>query len=82
VPAGTCWVTVPLPVTVVAGPWAVSVQLAATAVPKLLLTTCLTSVRVAGWSSLAMVQVALPPLASVIWLPTGVTPVHDQADAV
>ena len=63
----------------VVGPVAVSVQSVGSAVPPLSLVTVLTSVSVAGWSSLWMVQVAVSPLASTSEEPLSVPPVQDQA---
>ena len=56
--------------------------LPATAVPPLLFTTCLTSVRLGASSSLVMVQVADCPRPRVTLLPFCVPPTQLQAEAV
>ena len=64
------------------GPVAVRVQLVGDAVPPPVLTTVLTSVSVAAWSLLVIVQVAFWPLARVSWLPDRVPAVQLHAPAV
>ena len=49
--------------------------------PPPVLSTCLISVSVAGWSLLVIVQVAFWPLAKVSWLPDRVPAVQLHAPA-
>ena len=67
--------TVPAP-EIGVGPFAVSVKSAATAVPPLSLTTCLTSVSSGAMSSFVIVHVALSASASVSDEPARVPPVQ------
>jgi hypothetical protein len=85
VPAFTGWsVTAgefPAPVTGV-GPAALRFQSAGPKVaPVVPLSTTLTRVRVAGWSSLLMLQTTSPPLGTVTVPPVTVPPSHVQAEA-
>ena len=65
------------------GPVAVSVQFDGTAVaPVVPLLTTLTRLRVAGWSSLLILQVALTPGVRTRLAPVSVPAVQDQAPAV
>ena len=66
----------------VVGPVAVRVQAVGTAVPPLSLVTVLTSVNVAGWSSLSMVQVALTPGVRTRLAPVRVPASQSQSPAV
>ncbi len=63
------------------GPSAARVQSVGTAVPPLSLVTVLTSVSVAAWSLLLMVQVADTPSGSTRLAPVRVPAVHDHAPA-
>ena len=85
-PPFTVWLVtageLPGPVIVCALPVAVSVQFDGTAVaPVVPLFTTLIRLRVAGLSSLLIVQVALTPTPSTRLLPVSVPALHDHAPA-
>ena len=67
---------------IVLGPVAVRVNAVSSAVPPLSLTTVLSNVSVAGWSSLVTVQVAFWLWLSAMLEPVWVPPTQTQAPAV